>query len=231
MKEQYSYSLREDQVDLIHFMDLDDNELAYCTYKNVDGKFQFYADKEPMFSPAGNPVLVKNPLLELIVIDFNRWGTGYFQYPFTCICYFFSYLDFIKSHSEEYLRNRILELLKEDWMLQGGVDVNLQMLQYVEWHPEQNPFMPQYKFWLSGLSKSQLGGVLLLHEVYESVYLPYILTKGLRYKSQTKILKLFKNAYWRRKKLDYPRKYWKYANIHWNFQTFRFWMEHYGEME
>jgi len=230
MEENYYYLLEEEKTESIHFLDLADERLPYCNYKVIDEQHHFFVEKNLMLTPAGNPVIISNPCTELLMPDFNRCGTGNYKYPLSTITYLFSYIDFIRDRSEDNLRSKILLLLEKDWMLQPSPDENLFMLRPREYYNEQKPFYPEFRYWLSTLSKTQLGGVLLLHGIFKSVYLAYLLIKGLRYEYDKKIFKHFKYAYWKHAKLDYPNNYWKYRSMKAIFQVFRNWFANSGHM-
>jgi hypothetical protein len=230
MEENYYYVLEEEKTEFKHFLDLVDEKLPFCNYKVIDEQHHFFVEKNLMLTPAGNPVIINNPCAELLMTDFIRWGTGHYRYPLSTITYLFSYLDFIRDKSEDNLRSKILLLLENDWMLQPSTDINLFMLRPKEYYNEQKPFYPEFRYWLSKLTKTQLGGVLLLHGIFNSIYLAFLLINGLRYVYNKEIVRHFKYAYWRQANLDYPNNYWKYRSMKAIFQAFRNWYAYFDQM-
>lgn len=190
-KEKFPLGLTEDQVKPIEIKSVRKQKGKYTIelapkvekqiganyhYEFSEGKYLIKGKNKTLKTPGGKPVLTNSEPLAIKAIEhLEAFGEDYTM-AYSIVCFLYSNIDFFEPKPKEELESYILNDLETDWTFRNKFTGNKSNEKYRDLFDNYDNREGNLKEWLKGLSKSQVGGVVVMGASLRSVNTAYILS-------------------------------------------------------
>lgn len=166
---------------------------VYHYVKSRD-KFLIKRHDEVVLSPGNNTVEISDELLAKRCIDhMNIYGEEY-QNPSSIVNFIYSEIEFFRKSTQEELKGHVLEDFRDDWTLRCPYIDPARESKWIAAFGEPGARRKEVISWLDTLSRSQVGGVVIMTADFSSPNLAFILSKNIA-NDQKRFIKYFDKEY------------------------------------
>lgn len=167
--------------------------VVYHYIKSGD-KFLIKSNDEVVIAPGDNIVEISNELLAKRCVDhMNIYGEEY-RNPVSIVNFIYSEIEFFRKMTKDELKRAIISDFKDDWTLSCPYDEPTQESKWIAAFGEPEVREKEVIAWLDTLTRSQVGGIVIMTAIFSSPNLAYILSKNTA-GNQKKIIKYFDREY------------------------------------
>ena len=147
-------------------------------YEFSDGIYLIKEKNKQLETPGGIPVTTNSESLAIKAIEhLVTYGEEYTM-AYSIICFLYSNIDFFETKPREELEGYILNDLETDWTFKSRYIGKRSNEKYNQLYSDYHLCEAEFKEWLKGLNKTQVGGVVVMGASLESVNTAFILSNN-----------------------------------------------------
>lgn len=163
-------------------------------YVKTGDKFLIKRNEDKVLSPGNNPVEISNELLAKRCVDhMNIYGEEY-QNPASIVNFIYSEIEFFRKITKEELVGNVLADFRGDWTLRCPYYEPEKESKWIAAFGEPAARRKEVTVWLDTLTRSQVGGVVIMTADFSSPNLAYILSNNIA-DDQRRFIKYFDKEY------------------------------------
>jgi hypothetical protein len=146
-------------------------------YDFKDGNFRILCNKKQLKTPGKHLVnTISEPLAIRAVNHLNQYGEDYMS-NYSIVSFLYSNLEFFEINSKEELVKAILNDFNTDWTLDCPQWDEIDQIKWIETFGDPEVRNTDFNIWLEGLTKFQVGAVVIMGATFESVNTGFLLSK------------------------------------------------------